>query len=81
MRWINAKKMGAIWTAYSKVSKTLEHLGFMEFEKGTQECKRAYDYSSLSKTSPWIIVATGRKSLGGAKNIKFIRKLVSSTRV
>ena len=46
MRWINAKKMVAICATYSKVSKTLEHLGFMEFEEGTQECKRGYDFSS-----------------------------------
>ena len=81
MRWINAKKMAAIWTSYSKVSKTLEHLGFMEFEKGTQECKKAYDCSSWSKTSPWIIVSFGSKLLRGAENKKLTGKLVSSTRV
>ena len=81
MRWINAKKMDSIWTAYSKVSKTLEHLGFMEFEKGTQECKRAYGFPSLSKTILWIIVAAGSKLLGGEENKKLTGKLVSNTRV
>ena len=33
MRWISAKKMTALWTTYSKVSKTLEHLGFIKSEK------------------------------------------------
>ena len=72
----------------------MEHLGFMEFEGGTQECKREDDCSSRSRTCPWIIVATGSKLIGGEENIKLIGsnttmkkqkdetgKLVSSTRV
>ena len=72
----------------------MEHLGLMEFEGGTQECKREDDFTSRSKTSPWIIVATGSKLIGEAENRKLTgsnttmkkqkdetRKLVSSTRV
>ena len=66
----------------------------MEFEGGTQECKREDDCSSRSRTGPWIIVAAGSKLIGGAENRKLTRsnitmkkqkeetrKLVSSTRV
>ena len=37
---------------FSGLSKTLEHLGFMEFEGGTKMCEREDDCSSRSKTGP-----------------------------
>ena len=62
-------------------SKTLEHLGFMEFEGGTQECKREDDFSLRRRAGPWIIVVARSKLLGGVENRKLTGKLVSSTRV
>ena len=66
--------MAVIWSTYSEVSKTLEHLGFMEFEGGTKECKRVDDCSSRSRTCSWIIVSARSKLIGGAEN----RKLTGS---
>ena len=86
--------MAAIWSTYFEVSKTLEHLGFMEFEGETQECKREDDSSSRRRTCPWFIVAARSKLIMGEENKKLTGsnttmkkhkdetgKLVSSTRV
>ena len=86
--------MTSIWSTYYEVSKTLEHLGFMEFEGGAQDCKRVDDCSLRSRIGPWIIVVARRKLIRGAENRKLIGsnttmkkqkdetgKLVSSTRV
>ena len=72
--------MSTIWSVYYEISKTLEHLWFMEFKGGTQECKGADDFSSRSRTNPWIIVAVGSTLLRGAENRKLTGKLVFSTR-
>ena len=77
MRWISAKKMAALWTAYSKVSKTLEHLGFIKSKKKGLKSVKEHMTTLEKQERLWMIVATrSQLRVGDKGNWRTSNKLI-----